>query len=82
MKNDVVLINFNILGGSGVYAPPGKFFNVSISETVSCGKACKTFAPLDVYNTTVIHNSFLGKCPLLGKRPCTSFKCSSFYTNI
>ena len=38
MKNDVVLINFIILGG-GVwgYAPPGKFFNISTSETVSGG---------------------------------------------
>ena len=37
VKNDVVLINFIILGGVWGYAPPGKFFNISTSETVSGG---------------------------------------------
>ena len=37
VKKDVVLINFITLGGVWGYAPPGKFFNVSTSETFSGG---------------------------------------------
>ena len=37
VKNDVVFINFIIFRGVWGYAHPGKFFNVSTSETVSGG---------------------------------------------